>query len=152
MFFMGREIAIVVEGEGDGQFNTDDGVISYGRSVDSLYYEGLLPDHKYTGTNVYWLSYGNANGLRMAAKNNTVGGAAVPTIVSTERQEFQQRYVSEYPRYSSGPKFHFGDDHWFGYFTQVSAPPGNNMGYPLYFNTPNLSTGAYSLTMTMSWS
>jgi hypothetical protein len=147
MFYMGREIAIVVEGESDGRFDANDSVIFYGRSVDSLYYEGSLPDHKYTGTNVYWLAYGNANGLRMAPRNSVNGGTPVPAIQSTEHQEFQKRYVSEYPRYSDGPRFHFGDDHWFGYFIQVTAPPGSNMGYPLYLDTPNLATGAYSLTM-----
>jgi len=150
MYFMGREIAIVVEGESDGQFNPGDGVIFYGRSVDSLYYEGLLPDHKYTGTNVYWLSYGGDNGLRIAPKNNVGAGVDSPGFISTERWEEQKRYVSEYPRYTSGPMFHFEDDHWFNYLLQGSGSRklSQVLRFPVYFLTPDfLPSDTYSATM-----
>ncbi|MCB0140553.1 MAG: hypothetical protein KDE50_11650, partial [Caldilineaceae bacterium] len=43
VFYMGQEVAIQVEGETDGRFDAGDLIRFYGRSVDSLYFEGALP-------------------------------------------------------------------------------------------------------------
>ncbi len=47
LYNKGQEVAIHVEGEGDGQFGVDDYVLFYGEAADS----------KYTPYNVYWLTY-----------------------------------------------------------------------------------------------
>ena len=67
----GSEVAIRVEGEEDGVFQPGDYILFYGVKID---------DSKYTRANVYWLTYGQANGLRMAERDGSLsGGAAVPT-------------------------------------------------------------------------
>lgn len=118
LYWMGQEVAIQVSGEGDGQFNPGDELTFYGRSIDSLYYEGHWPDHKYTGTNTYWLTYGSGNGKRMTSKDGSVAGTAAGPYLYKERQEQQNRYDSYYPRYA-GNHFDPKDDHWFWQMVQI---------------------------------
>jgi hypothetical protein len=113
MFYLGREMAIQVLGEADGVFNSGDAVLFYGRGIDSMYYEGTYPDHKYTGTNQFWLTYGGVNGKRMALKDGSVGGTTPASYLASDHREQQLRYVTEYPRYDTAPMFNPDDDHWF---------------------------------------
>ena len=62
LFYMGQEVPIRVIGEEDGHFDATDVLLFYGRSVDSLFLDGILPTNKYTGTNIYWLTYACAAG------------------------------------------------------------------------------------------
>jgi hypothetical protein len=67
-----QEIAIAVEGEADGQFNTGDYLVFYGRDVDGWEYDPVGATyrhytHPYALENYYWLTYGGAPGKRMAA-------------------------------------------------------------------------------------
>ena len=67
----GSEVAIRVVGEEDGVFHPDDYLLFYGVKINGS---------KYTNANVYWLTYGQANGLRMAERDGSLsGGATVPT-------------------------------------------------------------------------
>ncbi len=144
MFYMGQEIAIQVEGEGDGSFNANDGdaVIFYGQSVDSLFDEGTLPDNKYTETNVYWLSYGGDNGLRMAEPDGTPGGGDVLSYTHQERQETNFVYDSVRP-------FEFDADHWFGDDLQLK-PVAASASETYTFSTDNVAVGAGDGTLTVS--
>ena len=108
MFYMGQEIAIRVDGEGDGQFNPADQVLFYARGVDSLYYEGLLPTNKYTGTNIFWLTYGGPLGRRMAQKDGAIGGASPGPYPRTVHLERYSRYV-----YLNTHPNLLDADHWF---------------------------------------
>ncbi len=66
MFHNGVEIAIRVIGESDGNFHpTDDYVLFYGEGI----------QHKYTDENVYWLTYGQAAGLRMPERSGLPSGS-----------------------------------------------------------------------------
>ena len=66
VFNQGTEVAIWVEGEADGSFDTDDYLLFYGQKATT----------KYTDTNVYWLGYGVSNGLRMSSLDGTPDGSA----------------------------------------------------------------------------
>jgi len=118
LFWMGQEMAIRVEGEGDGLFEYGDVVLFFGRSVDSLFYEGLLPANKYTGNNVYWLTYdptGAVNGLRMTEKDGSLGGSAPGPFLHTEHLEQNFDYQSALP-------FQHDADHWYWHSLPSSAP------------------------------
>ncbi|MCB9158241.1 MAG: hypothetical protein H6645_14125 [Caldilineaceae bacterium] len=124
VFYMGQEVAIQVEGETDGRFDAGDLIRFYGRSVDSLYFEGALPHHQYTGRNVYWLTYGGATGKRMTLKNGSAAGMLATAHLKTNHQEKQNRYESRYPRYSSGNLFNPADDHWLWLKLQILGSTG----------------------------
>jgi len=73
MFNMGNELAIRVDGESDGVFNSADCIVFYGESIDA----------KYTWDNIYWLTYGGTNGLRMGTRNGTPGAGSTPASHTT---------------------------------------------------------------------
>ncbi len=70
----GREIAIRVSGEEDGHLDPADYIEFYGQA-----FHGDIEDTQYTGTNIYWLSYGGAPGKRMVSVNGAPQGKATPT-------------------------------------------------------------------------
>ncbi len=103
---LGSQVAIYVEGEADGVFNTGDYVLFYGQKMTT----------KYTDVNVYWLTWGEANGLRMATSDGTPGGAAVPeSYRTTQRIEENKSYQSLHP---SGPD----NDRWYWAFVIAVKP------------------------------
>ena len=66
----GSEVAIYGVGESDGSFDAVDYLLFYGQKVTT----------KFTDTNVYWLSWGETGGLRMATVDGSPGGTeTVPT-------------------------------------------------------------------------
>ena len=65
----GSEVAIYVAGESDGHFDVTDYLLFYGSAIQS----------KYTRYNVYWLSYGQGLGLRMASRSGSPNGGTVPS-------------------------------------------------------------------------
>jgi len=118
LFWMEQEMRIRVEGEGDGVFHAGDVVLFYGRSVDSLFYDGQLPTNKYTGANVYWLTYdpsGVVTGLRMAEKDGSVSGSVPGPFLHTEHLEQNFDYQSALP-------FQPDTDHWFWEYLVSSVP------------------------------
>jgi hypothetical protein len=134
LFYLGREVAIQVLGEEDGHFGPQDLLIFHGRSIDSLYFQGLLAHHKYTNANLYWLTYGGAPGKRVTTKPSQLGSTPSSAFLYTERQEQQFRYITEYPRYKSGPLFNPADDHWFWYRLQIFGAGGSraqNFTFPV---------------------
>ncbi len=75
MFHLGDEVAIHVVGEEDGRFDDTDYLLFYGEPVTS----------KYTLDNVYWLTRGQASGLRMASRDATPVDAEIPAYHMAER-------------------------------------------------------------------
>ncbi len=96
--YLGQPVAIEVSGEEDGRFDPGDLVIFYAQP-----YEG-----RYQTDNVYWFSYGDAPGLRMATRAVTPTGSEplVTTITQTLHAEFDRLYQSTFPRPRDA-------DHWF---------------------------------------
>jgi uncharacterized repeat protein (TIGR01451 family) len=72
LFHHGQEAAISVAGEEDGIFDAGDTILFYGEAISGKY-------AKYAQENVYWLTYGQTNGRRMAEKDGTPWGATTPT-------------------------------------------------------------------------
>lgn len=74
IYYLGEEIPARVYGEADGNFD----------SQDSLVFYALAPDSKYTLDNVYWLTYGGANGQRM--QNRQVSEPTADIALSHEKR------------------------------------------------------------------
>jgi hypothetical protein len=116
LFDNGQEVAIQVVGQEDGQFGPDDAVLFYG--------EGL--DTKYTGTNIYWLTYGATAGLRMGSRDVSPSGTAqVPSgFATTAHLEENVWYVSRYPVASDA-------DHWFWNYVYPPNVPSETYAFTL---------------------
>ena len=81
LFNGGREVAIRVSGESDGRFDAGDAIEFYGTAIDS----------QATDTQVYWLTAGNGNGLRMKLQpTSSASGTAIsyPAVA-----ELKERFV-----------------------------------------------------------
>jgi uncharacterized repeat protein (TIGR01451 family) len=103
----GSQVAIYVDGEADGEFNTNDYVLFYGQKMTT----------KYTDVNVYWLTWGEATGLRMTTSDGTPGGATVPAYYrTTQRIEQNKNYQSSYPSGSD-------NDRWYWAFVIAASKP-----------------------------
>lgn len=106
LYNLGSQVAIYVAGEADGVFNTEDYVLFYGQRMTT----------KYTDVNVYWLTWGGANGLRMATTDGTPGGATVPAYYrTTQRIEQNRTYQSQRPSGSD-------NDHWYWQWVYATIP------------------------------
>ncbi len=106
LFNMGIEVAIQVEGEADGRFDPTDALTFYGEPVNT----------PYTTDNVYWLTWGGADGLRMQALDGIPNGGVIPASYRMT-QHIEQDILYEAP-YASNP----GDDHW--YWGSIFASSG----------------------------
>jgi hypothetical protein len=100
--YRGKEIPIRVSGESDGAFDVNDVIEFYGQGIsrDSSEFE-------FTETNIYWLSAGNHDALRMQEKDGTPGSNGPPdsfqTTVYVEQDTFYTQVIP------NGE----GKDHWF---------------------------------------
>ncbi|MEM7534182.1 MAG: C25 family cysteine peptidase [Chloroflexota bacterium] len=153
MFYLGSEIAIEVAGESDGRFDAGDRITFYGRSIDGLYAEGKLTHHKYTGKNVYWLTYdlsGLTVGKRMAPKDGSIAGGATPAVPYLVQQRIEQQigYASDVPKYGNST-FLATDDRWIWkkmqFFTFSSSSAKT---FSANFEATNLVTTGYTATVT----
>lgn len=83
LYNLGSESAIhVIDVDEDGVFDAEDSLLFYGQAVAS----------KYTADNVYWLTYGQGTGLRMASRDGTPGTADTPTYYEALRHVEQNAY------------------------------------------------------------
>ncbi len=85
----GQEQHIHVVGEGDTVFNATDSIVFY----------GLRNLHPHSDdNNVYWLTWGGANGLRMAVQNAAPSGAPrAATLLTTAHAEENLEYKQQRP-------------------------------------------------------
>ncbi len=94
---LGNQVAIYVEDETDGSFDPEDYLLFY----------GLRARTKYTNTNVYWLTFGGEEGLRMGQRDVTPQTAPEPDYyMATLHLEEDHFYVSSITDASS-------TDRWF---------------------------------------
>lgn len=103
----GTEVAIDVVGEDDGVFDPGDAIIFYGQRMNT----------RYTDVNVYWLTWGGVNGLRMTGVDGApTGSGTVPeSFRTTQRVEQNVYYQSSRP---SGAD----QDHWYWDYIWATAP------------------------------
>jgi hypothetical protein len=136
----------MVTGESDGNFGAGDRVLFYGRSIDSLFYDGILPENKYTGENVYWLTYGGVNGQRMTPKDGSGSGTTVDTFRNQLHMETSFWYFTDRPFHLGVPmpnRFEPGADrwHWTWFRAQGATPNSRNpYGRNFSFFVQNIST------------
>lgn len=131
MFNNGQEVAIRVIGEDDGTFDAQDVVLFFGQGVDT----------RYTDTNVYWLTYGGAAGLRMPVRNSVAGGTAATSFFSSVEKEDNLTYDSDLPELA-------GYDHWWGQ-TITAAGAGKTASLNISVATPQMATGSLSATVSV---
>jgi len=105
LYNQGQEVAIlVVDEDEDDQFEEEDYILFYGQQMTTTY----------TYTNVYWLSTGAGDGLRMAQRDGTLGMSTVLTYFNTTaRGEQDLGYYSRVPVPATIPSEE-EVDHWFG--------------------------------------
>lgn len=85
----GQEQAIYVTGETDNVFNTTDTLLFYGR-------RNTAPQSD--DNNVYWLTWGGANGLRMTTQSVAPAGATLAqTLLTTAHWEENLEYKQQRP-------------------------------------------------------
>ncbi|MCK4352744.1 hypothetical protein KAW65_04975 [candidate division WOR-3 bacterium] len=96
--YYGFEIPIIVKGEDDGSFDTDDWIEFYAKRIKGKNTELNL----YSTTNVYWLDYDGAYGARIVSKKGDPGEAFTPT---------------SYPF-----KIHFEKDGWYKIWESSPCP------------------------------
>ncbi len=105
----GQEQDIHVIGENDNIFHPSDSILFYGR-------RNTQPHT--SDDNVYWLTWGGANGLRMAVQNAAPSGAPLAqTLLTTAHAEENNEYKQQRPFVDWLQPVQY--DHW--YFGQVTT-------------------------------
>ncbi len=136
LFRWGTEVPLLVLGEEDDSFDPGDQVLFYGRPI---------TDSRYTATEVYWLTYGGAAGLRMAQRSAPpVGAPPVSSFWTVEHLEENLAYYSQMP-------WRAGHDHWFWNYT---FPEGGLFEQTYLFPPHPLADETYSATLRLylySW-
>ncbi len=118
----GHELAIRVVGEGDNSFDSDDYILFYGEQVTT----------RYTYTNVYWLTEGGSNVLRMPERDGTLGAGTVLTYFQTTRRwEEDNEYRTTMPRPTVIPSEE-ELDHWFGIWAVAPSTPSVELEVDLH--------------------
>ncbi len=122
-----REVAIWLEGEGDGAFDPGDRLLFY---ADPIFSRFAVHD-------VYFLDYGRANGLRMenwsASPDGLPGGQAWHTVLA-ERDRYYE------PHYDD----HRGD-YW--YWDDLRLPDRTSVSYTVTLDPPPASGPDATLTL-----
>jgi len=126
IFLQDEEIAIHVEGQDDGIFNESDFLVFYGEKVNT----------RYTDENVYWLSFGAENGLRMEEiDGNPSETATIPNeFLKSIHLEKNLEYFWDTPSGSD-------NDHW--YWKVIYGSDSEE----LQFELNNLSSTAHVLNL-----
>jgi len=77
------EIPVYVAGEGDGRFDRDDYLIFYGYPASHFVPDSVLGwyDNGYARENVYWFTFGGANGVRMERVDVAPSGVEPDSVV-----------------------------------------------------------------------
>jgi len=118
----GNDIAIFIEGEDDGVFNTSDSVIFYGEEYSDVY----------TDENVYWLTTETPEGLRMNTLDGALSGNATvpayfPATIHAEENTFYWQTMPEGD----------GQDHYF-WESKLTAPKSKDLS----LNIKNILSGS----------
>jgi hypothetical protein len=121
------ETSILVQGEADGVFDTDDYILFYAKPLGGWFYSATENDftfqqHLYDTKNYYWLTYGGMNGKRMAVIAPPVQPATVTDTYFMQRAHFEE---DKYNLLSSGAE-------WYGhrfYGLSASASFTYNLDY-----------------------
>ncbi|MBI1878965.1 MAG: hypothetical protein HYR94_12235, partial [Chloroflexi bacterium] len=122
-----QEVAIIVEGEADGVFNSNDRLLFYAEPAFS----------RYTNYDVYFLSYSGTNGLRMSSRTGNPAGLSTGTAWRTTIAETNQYYEPLYPGRDG--------DHWF--WDNLYQPSQTSRSYAIQIDKPLISGPNATLTL-----
>jgi hypothetical protein len=122
-----QEVAITVEGEGDGVFNASDRLLFYAEPEFS----------RYASYDVYSLSYGGATGLRMSSRTGQPAALPAGTAWRTAIAETNQYYEPLYPGRDG--------DHWF--WDKLYQPSQTAHNYAIQVDKPFTSGPNATLTL-----
>lgn len=112
----GQEIPIYMDEDGNGSFDGSDYLLFYGTAITDVY----------TTENIYWLTAGDAPGLRMSSRSVAPGSATLATVFPvTLHAEQDTFYWQTMPNGS-------GQDHWF-WFDRISP---NSSDLPSFRDYP----------------
>jgi len=125
LFNDGGEVAIYVD-DSEGSFGSGDYILFYGQKINT----------KYTDTNIYWLTYGEASGLRMLPKNGSGLGTVPDSFRTTMHLEENNEYWSSVPREEHA-------DHWYWNYFYVPSLPTQSYATTL----SNIAVGSYTCTL-----
>lgn len=129
----GTEIPVYVYGEGDGVLNSTDYIEFYGTAIPrgSTQFE-------FTAANVYWLTSGGSQGIRMAAKSPSGSGTVSTSFNATIHVENDTYYWQSIPNGE-------GKDHWF-WGDKINA--SSSVGYNFTLN--NIATTSSTATVRVN--
>lgn len=128
----GDEIAIqVTDSDGDGNFESGDAITFYGEAIKT----------QETTTNVYWLTYGGEEGLRMGEEDSADDGPSDSSYGSLFHLEEDLEYYSQFPTADL-------NDHW--YAEQIAyGVSGLPTTYSASFTLSNKATAAFDAPVTV---
>ncbi|MCP4541252.1 MAG: hypothetical protein GY832_29320 [Chloroflexi bacterium] len=124
-----QEIAIRVEGEGDGVFDPSDRVLFYAEPQFS----------RFTDTDVYLLDHSQTDGLRMGTRSGDPGGLPSGTVWRTAQAETNRHYESRYAGRDG--------DHW--YWDDLRQPDRTLGTYSIWLDAPLPTVAAPAATLTL---
>jgi len=137
LLWRGQEVAMEVEGGGDGSLGPGDSLLFYGQK-----FHGSVQDEKYTDENVYWLVVdARAQGSRMGTRSVSPGASATPLEWYTATTHFEQN-VYYWARWSANPRT---EDTWFWDYVTAGSPLTRT--YPITLTA--VVTGEYTATLTV---
>lgn len=135
VFNKGLQIPVHFEGENDGVFDNADyfdffGTRTYGGPTKYYTHENILTYSKdeyytlYSDTNVYWVEWGIANGIRYAGSSYTTTTLYQPDYYYDKLQFERDRIYSLGERYDGNDFRNFSNDNFLGegwYWTQMTT-------------------------------
>lgn len=127
----GIELPIYVSGESDGIFDATDYIEFYAQGINTTY----------SDVNIYWLSYGGANGARLATRSVPPNGATTPSAFRDRAHvEDNHFYVTNRPLGNG--------DHWYWHAVVAGLTPSPPLSvaspasYAFTLNDPDMATTA----------
>jgi len=120
LFHAGEQVAAQWEGDGDGQFESGERLLFYARPALT----------RYAGYDVYGLAWGQASGLRMAARSGDPSGLPAGVAWATALAEENAAYLSLYADHSG--------DRWF--WRQLKLPDATQASFSVTLQTPQAGT------------
>ncbi len=119
LFNKGQEVAIHVAGQEDESFDEGDKILFYGQKLNT----------RDTSTNVYWLIWGNTDGLRMSDEDGTPAGGTVPTsFKTTQHFEHDVRYFAAWGSGEDKDVWYWS--YTYSYGSRYTATLTLPLGYP----------------------
>jgi hypothetical protein len=147
------ENAILVFGENDGNFDSGDYILFYGRSTSFREYDESTRTikrliHPYSDKNFYWITYGGVNGKRIQNKSSYNGAAQFEQTTTKAFTDFEEDKIN---LAKTGRQF-FGDDFSQSITTRsyLNNLNGRVTSAPINykFRFVNASTGAVTLNLS----